>query len=95
MHGNKVGVLQKANIPVAVFDGEMGEDGAIMHDKFMLFGDNMGNKALLCTGSANVTNAAYGRNHENVIVLDDQKICMRYDKEFAFLIKSARKMAKK
>lgn len=94
MRGHKVTDLRKAGIPVAVFDGELGEEGAIMHNKFVLFGENMGKKSLVCTGSANITRSAYGSNYENVIVLDDPNIWAHYAKEFALLEKNARRMAK-
>ena len=89
MPSNKVKTLRKAGASVAIFDGKTREDGALMHNKFYLFEENLKNKKLLWTGSANTTKSGYTRNHENVMIMEDQKLFGRYDKEFKKLMKLA------
>ena len=85
MSSNKIKVLRKAGIQVAVFDGKTREDGALMHNKFYLFEENIKNKRLIWTGSANTTKSGYERNHENVMIFEEPTLFARYEKEFKLL----------
>lgn len=86
MASNKIKLLRKAGVEVAIFDGKAREDGALMHNKFYLFGENINNKSLLWTGSANTTKSGYERNRENVMVVDEPVMFGRYGKEFELLL---------
>jgi len=86
MASNKIKLLRKAGVEVYIFDGKTREDGALMHNKFYLFEQNIKNKKLLWTGSANTTKSGYTRNHENVMIVDDPLLFARYAKEFDLLL---------
>jgi len=58
-----------------------------MHNKFVIFSCNVGNKTLLWTGSFNFTKSAQLRNQENVVVLDDPCIIEKYEKQFEVIKK--------
>jgi hypothetical protein len=86
MASNKIKLLRKTGVDVAIFDGKTREDGALMHNKFYLFEENIKNRRLLWTGSANTTKSGYVRNHENVMIVDEPVIFARYVKEFDLLL---------
>jgi len=54
----------------------------IMHNKFIIFGDNIFERSLIWTGSFNFTYSAHKVNQENVIILDDKDIIKRYCDRF-------------
>ena len=56
-----------------------------MHNKFILFGKNVGGKSLFWTGSFNFTKSAKMNNQENVVILDEIQLIDRYNKQFAVL----------
>ena len=53
-----------------------------MHNKFVLFENNILGKSLVSTGSFNFTRAAHRNNQENILVLDDDLFVMKYGKKF-------------
>jgi len=57
----------------------------IMHNKFIVFGENIFGKSLLWTGSFNFTYSAHKCNQENVVILDDQKMISKFIKRFDYL----------
>lgn len=57
----------------------------IMHHKFVLFDNNIEDKALLWTGSANWTKSAKENNQENILVLDEPYLIARYARQFNLL----------
>ena len=89
---NKIEMLQKNKVPVHVYNPKtITVLNNIMHNKFVLFGKNVGGKSLLWTGSFNFTKSAHKQNQENVIVLDERHLIERYDKQFAVLKERAGK----
>jgi len=86
MTSNKIKILRKTGVDVAIFDGKTHEDGALMHNKFFLFEENIKNKKLVWTGSTNTTKSGYERNHENAMIVEEAVIFARYEKEFELLI---------
>jgi phosphatidylserine/phosphatidylglycerophosphate/cardiolipin synthase-like enzyme len=71
-----VSALQAAGVPV-VSDGR---DGALMHNKFMVF-----DRQRVWTGSMNFTeNCAY-RNNNNGIRIDDERLAENYATKFAWM----------
>lgn len=57
----------------------------IMHNKFVIFKKNVGQKSLLWTGSFNFTKSAQMKNQENVVILDDTHIIDRFEKQFELI----------
>lgn len=92
MTSQKIKILRKAGAEIAVFDGKTREDGALMHNKFYLFEENLKNKQLVWTGSANTTRSAYERNHENVNIFEGTTLFGRYTKEFELLMTVAERL---
>lgn len=85
---NKIGKLIESDIPVYVYDAQNHAGGlsSLMHHKFVLFGCNRDKKKLTWTGSFNFTQAATKRNHENAIILCDEKAYDRFDHRFNVII---------
>lgn len=88
---SKFPLLEKNSIPLYVF-GVQNNDyiSALMHNKFIIFEENIENKSLIWTGSFNFTKNAQAQNKENVIILDDQHIIDLYKKEFEILKKNSK-----
>ncbi len=61
------------------------KDEGLMHHKFWVFGESIGSKQLVVTGSYNATNKAEDRNRENIVVLDDKKVIKKFLKQFESL----------
>lgn len=86
---NKIERLRQAGIPVWVYK-QVHTKGILtdkMHNKFVVFGNNLLRKPLVWTGSFNFTKSAVEINQENVVVLDDRDIIERYNKQFTQLQK--------
>lgn len=97
---SKIFMIRKAGIPVYLcpaskseiidFDEACLEDkvmaSALMHNKFMIFGNTLGNRSLLWTGSYNFTRSANTRNQENVVILSDQNIISAFTAQFIKLL---------
>lgn len=87
---SKILLLRRAGIPIYVCPTTLDENkvddkamfGALMHNKFIIFGKTVGDKRLLWTGSFNFTRTANARNQENVIILSDATIIERYAQQF-------------
>lgn len=60
--------------------------GALMHNKFIIFGKTAGDKRLLWTGSFNFTRSANVRNQENVVIVSDSKAINRFAAQFEKLL---------
>jgi phosphatidylserine/phosphatidylglycerophosphate/cardiolipin synthase-like enzyme len=83
---NKIDMLKKAGIKIFVYNPRNTSIfNNIMHNKFVLFGKNVGNKSLLWTGSFNFTKSAKINNQENIIIVDEMHLIERYRKQFAVL----------
>ena len=83
---NKVDLLKKAGIKIFVYNPKNSSFfNNIMHNKFVVFGKNVGGKSLLWTGSFNFTKSAKINNQENIIVVDEIHLIERYRKQFAIL----------
>lgn len=83
---NKIDILKKAGIKIFVYNPRnLSIFNNIMHNKFVLFGKNVGGKSLLWTGSFNFTKSAKMNNQENIIVMDEINLIERYRKQFAIL----------
>lgn len=68
-----------AGISISVWDAKGGKkrEGALMHNKFCIFGDNT-----VWTGSFNLTYRASRVHQENVVVLNNQEIASEFKKQF-------------
>jgi phosphatidylserine/phosphatidylglycerophosphate/cardiolipin synthase-like enzyme len=85
---NKIEYLQEKGIVVLVYNpSNKTVLNNIMHNKFVIFGKNVGGKSLVWTGSFNITKSARLNNQENIIILDEMHIIDRYSKQFALLQK--------
>jgi mitochondrial cardiolipin hydrolase len=83
---NKIELLKKSGIKIFVYNPRNSSIfNNIMHNKFVLFGKNIGGKSLLWTGSFNFTKSAKMYNQENIIVVDEIHLIERYRKQFAIL----------
>jgi len=54
----------------------------IMHNKFIVFGENIFGKSLVWTGSFNFTYSAHRVNQENVVILDDSDLIKKFIDRF-------------
>ena len=87
----KITELRNHDIPVYVYGEKF---YSIMHNKFLVFGKNLGNKRIVWTGSANATISGTTRNEENVRVDDRFEIVKLYDEKFDRLKKKIGLVAK-
>lgn len=71
-HGSDIRRLSQAGLAV-----RMDSDPDHMHHKFALF-----DAERLLTGSYNWTRSAWKRNHENIILTNEQKLVRRFQAEF-------------
>jgi phosphatidylserine/phosphatidylglycerophosphate/cardiolipin synthase-like enzyme len=55
---------------------------SLMHNKFILFKDNILHESLVWTGSFNFTKSAHMSNQENVIILNNLDIYANFTKQF-------------
>lgn len=85
----KVVLLHDNGIPVHIYVGvaAVGMMSNIMHNKFIIFGKNRFNSALVWTGSFNFTLSAQENNQENVVILSDAYIVDKYQHRFDLLKK--------
>ena len=84
---NKIEFLHDKGVPVYVYNlrPARGNTSGIMHHKFAVFGNTLGGKNLVWTGSFNFTRSAHKNNQENVMVFDDSVGVQRYQKQFTVL----------
>ncbi len=84
----KVKIVYDAGIPVYVYQGASARKkmSDIMHNKFIVFGENIFKRSIVWTGSYNFTNSAQLYNQENVILSDSFNIIKRFSKKFNNLI---------
>lgn len=83
-------IAQLANTGIGIWAYQSGDEeraSSLMHDKFIIFEDNIQHHALVFTGSLNFTVRANERNQENVVILDHPRIVDRFKKQFAILKK--------
>jgi len=57
----------------------------VMHNKFILFGKNVYDKALLWNGSPNITASARNFNKESVTIYDDERLVIPFNDQFDYL----------
>ena len=57
----------------------------IMHNKFIVFGENVFDRSLIWTGSFNFTYSAHRVNQENVVILDDIAIIKKFINRFNYM----------
>jgi len=57
----------------------------IMHNKFIVFGENIFGKPLLWTGSFNFTYSAHKVNQENIVILDDDELIKKFSSRFDYI----------
>ena len=81
---SKINMLKDAGLMVYLYEpkNESGMFSEIMHHKFLVFEKNVHDKALLWTGSFNLTKSANERNHENVVIIQEPALVEQYDKKF-------------
>lgn len=83
---SKIPRLANYAIPIWVYQTEE-KNGSLMHNKFVIFEDNISNKSIIWTGSYNFTKRAGEANQENVIIIDNQNIFNRYNQQFDIIKK--------
>ena len=84
----QAGVLQRSGVDVFVYQPQKKDVrhmSNIMHNKFIVFHDNLLGRALVWTGSFNFTNSARLRNQENIVLLDNNFVVAQYNRRFTFL----------
>lgn len=95
-HAKKVRLLKNKGVKIFVYKqlthnshGEKAEDNIsnIMHNKFIVFGNNIFGKSLLWTGSFNFTYSAHKWNQENVVIFDDADMIVKFINRFDYLKK--------
>lgn len=83
---SKIDWLKENRIKVTVYDPRNNSIyNDIMHHKFVIFGNNIGGKSLLWTGSYNFTKSATLKNQENVLVLDEMHLIEKYGRQFELI----------
>lgn len=83
---SKIDWLKENGIKVTVYDPRNNSIyNDIMHHKFVIFGNNIGGKSLLWTGSYNFTKSATLKNQENVLVLDEVHLIQKYAQQFELI----------
>lgn len=83
---SKIDWLKESGIKVTVYDPRNNSIyNDIMHHKFVIFGNNIGGKSLLWTGSYNFTKSATLKNQENVLVLDEIHLIEKYGRQFELI----------
>lgn len=90
----KIDWLFERGIPVFVYDPKRSPKNLstmsnIMHHKFVIFLQNIDDRALVWTGSFNFTKSARLNNQENAVVLSANRIVKRYIEKFEQLKKHA------
>jgi len=62
----------------------------IMHNKFIIFEQNIYDKPLLITGSLNLTYSAHRYNKENIAIFNDSQMVKDYCEEFQMIVYTRR-----
>ena len=92
---SKITLLKGAKIAIYPYESQSsGMVNDIMHHKFIIFKDNIHHKALLWTGSFNLTKSANDRNHENVLIVEEPCLVEQYEKRFEHLKATIKKAGK-
>ena len=86
---SKIPRLKHEKIPVFAYcpAKESGILNNIMHNKFVVFHENLLGTGLVWTGSFNFTKSAQERNQENVVILNYPSVIERFQKKFEDLKK--------
>lgn len=93
-HAKKVRLLKNKGVKIFVYKplthnrhGDKAEENIsnIMHNKFIVFGNNIFGKSLLWTGSFNFTYSAHKWNQENVVILDDADMIKKFVNRFDYI----------
>lgn len=86
---SKIALLQSNKIPIFTYNPHYQNAGkkkqemlSIMHNKFVVFGKNAKNMAIVWTGSFNFTRSAKLRNQENVVILYEQQCVKKFTQQF-------------
>lgn len=83
---SKVPLLANNRLPIWVYqDSQANKNGSLMHNKFCVFKENILCKSILWTGSYNFTRRATLSNQENIVILDNEKLCDRFSKQFEII----------
>ena len=93
---NKIEQLGDAGFDMYIYDNShsKGLITSLMHNKFIIFGKNHFDHALLWTGSFNLTKSGHRQNQENVVVLDEQDFIVKYLNQFEQLKKRSQRYQK-
>lgn len=76
-------LLCKNNVPLCKWNKGKYNN---MHNKFLVFRNNIDNKQIVITGSFNFTAQAAERNAENIVILDSAEIAQQFTQEFSSLL---------
>lgn len=71
---SQLATLNKENVPVKI-----DEPSGIAHNKIMIIDDQK-----VITGSYNFSNAAYKRNTENILILNDKNLAHEYSENWRY-----------
>lgn len=91
-------VHKLANAQIDVWSYQSAADerqASLMHNKFCIFGDSIGDRPLVWTGSYNFTKRGNERNQENIVIIDDSGIIDRYREQFEVLKKRSLRISGK
>jgi len=84
----KVRMLRNAGMNVLVYRSYQKKGSKlsdIMHNKFVVFHNNLLGRSIVWTGSLNFTHSARLRNQENVLLIDDPAVVAKYLNQFEIL----------
>ena len=87
--------LIQEGIPLLLFDSKKDEKirfAPLMHHKFLLFKSALDGRALLSSGSLNLTQAGVNDNFENVMIRDNQEMIAKFEEEFLWLEQHSEKV---
>jgi phosphatidylserine/phosphatidylglycerophosphate/cardiolipin synthase-like enzyme len=94
---SKGSLLARHGIPIYVYKPytstakSSGEQSSLMHNKFFVFKNTVGNRKVLVTGSFNATRSASTLNQENMLFIDDPALADAYLTQFEKLKQRSRR----
>jgi len=95
---SKITQLHEKGIEIFVYNPDYKKKSSpynLMHNKFIVFGENNGSTSSVWTGSFNFTRSAMLRNQENVVVLGGTSVVERFASQFNQLKKRCKKIRKR
>lgn len=86
---NKIESLYENGAKIYVYNPNHGDKkrGGLMHNKFIIFTKNIGNRAIVWTGSYNLTRSARWNNQENVVIFNRRAMVRKFIRQYEILLK--------